>query len=136
MNRASPLQYVERMTPEQRLECGIEAFDTCRARGEQKREADILKQCEQWLTLHGVCYLHLSPKAREKKGWPDLVFCWRCVPWAIEIKTPTGRTTPDQDDILLALRGDGWHVAVCRSLPDLIDAVTQAGHPRPLCAEE
>ena len=39
-----------------------------------KAESDLQGHAENLLGLYGVAFLHLSPKAREKKGWPDLTF--------------------------------------------------------------
>jgi hypothetical protein len=57
-----------------------------------------------------------------KPGWPDLVLPVRqpgslgSVPGlAIEMKTTTGRTTPEQDAWLDLLASSGWTTALCRS---------------------
>lgn len=78
-------------------------------------EKEMQSLCEQYLSLHGIVYLHLSPMAREKVGWPDLTFVIRGVPCAVELKTPCGRVTDDQERMLNRMKHNGWRVAVIRS---------------------
>lgn len=78
-------------------------------------ERDLLRLCCHDLTRAGVQYLHLSPQAREKRGWPDLVFVLNGIPWAVELKTATGVVSEDQQRIMEAMAVNGWHVAVVRS---------------------
>jgi len=77
--------------------------------------------CEQWLRQHDVEYLHLSPRAREHRGWPDLTFALRGMPCAVELKGPGGVVSADQAACLERLAANGWRVAVLRSLPEVCD---------------
>lgn len=43
----------------------------CRCEGS---EAELLRACQHELSRRNIAYLHLSPRARELAGWPDLVF--------------------------------------------------------------
>ena len=86
-------------------------------------ESQTQDECEQWLTLHRHVYLHLSCKAREKKGWPDLVFWVRGIPFAVELKNATGTLRKEQAEILQEMADDGVHVAVCRSSAAMIGFV-------------
>jgi hypothetical protein len=83
-----------------------------------KNEAELQKLCEQELGRRGIEYLHLSPKAREKKGWPDLTFVTAGHAWAIELKTDTGKLSPDQKDILPRMESNGWEVRIVRTFDD------------------
>ena len=98
-------------------------------------EKELLRLCECELTRRGIIYLHLSPMAREKIGWPDLVFVtptrphteWEklidepehtATPWAIELKQVAGRVTPEQEAMLAAMNANGWHTEIIRSYED------------------
>ena len=61
-----------------------------------------------------------------KPGYPDLTIPRRRAGWyglAIELKSPTGRVSEDQQDWLTAFSEDGWLVAVCRTVEEFIAAV-------------
>jgi hypothetical protein len=83
------------------------------------REAVLQQAAEQWLALHGIEYLHLSPRAREKQGWPDLVFAVNGRAVAIELKKPSGVVSEAQRDCLDRLAANGWRVAVARSIEEV-----------------
>jgi hypothetical protein len=90
-----------------------------------KAEAPLLGDCEKALRWRGIAYLHISHRAREKKGWPDLVFCfmrdgerWPC---AVELKSAKGKLTPEQECMLTLMRVNGWHTYVLRVLGDMVD---------------
>jgi len=78
-------------------------------------EKELQRLCEQELSRRGIVYLHLSPMAREKVGWPDLVFCANGIPRAVELKTAIGRLSPDQERILSRMQANGWQTQVIRS---------------------
>ena len=94
-----------------------------------KLEKDILRQCHNELTRRGVkCCLHLSYRAREAKGWPDLTFAWKGVPCAGECKCKEagGSLSEDQERVLADMRADGWTTGVWWSLEEFkafLDAV-------------
>lgn len=79
-----------------------------------KLEKALQRLCELELRRRGIEYLHLSPKAREKVGWPDLVFCVKGRPCAVELKGPQGQLSADQKRMLDAMEANGWEVAVLR----------------------
>jgi len=122
-----PDNLVRLMSPADRAALGVETSAEAAARGEARREAELQKQVERWLMLHGIEYLHLSPRAREKAGWPDLVFAVQGQAVAVELKTATGMLSEAQEACLARLQADGWRVAVCRSVPDVVALVTGLG---------
>ena len=95
---------------------------------DRQAEKELQGQCEARLRRDGIEFLHLSPRAREKKGWPDLTFalrmptsCKTCFvhyheprPVAVELKTATGRISEDQKRTLGRMAGNGWQVRVAR----------------------
>ena len=78
-------------------------------------EKELQRLCEQALNSRGIVYLHLSPMAREKIGWPDLVFCVCGKPYAVELKTLKGKLTVDQSRMMIRMEGNGWHTHIIRS---------------------
>jgi len=107
------------VSPADRAALGLETAVEARGRGEARREADLQRAAEQWLSLQGIWFLHLSPRAREKAGWPDLVFAVAGRPVAIELKSATGQLSEVQEYCLARLRQNGWQTAVCRSLDEV-----------------
>jgi len=90
-------------------------------------EAQLQRLCEQELSRRRIAYLHLSFRAREKKGWPDLTFVlpteWGKpgIPWAVELKTASGVVSKDQKAMLRDMELNGWQVRVIRSFEDFRD---------------
>jgi hypothetical protein len=80
-----------------------------------KLEKDLQRLCEHELTRRGIWFLHLSPKAREKHGTPDLLFALAGRAVAIELKTVDGKVSDDQARCHQEMRANGWTVIVCRS---------------------
>jgi hypothetical protein len=64
-----------------------------------------------------------------KAGVPDyLIFGFRdgrtpSTPLAIELKVGAGRTSPEQDEWIAALRRCGWRVEVCSSVEEVLAAL-------------
>ena len=100
------------------------------AKADARRESELQRDCERELTRRGIEFLHLSPRSREKTGWPDLTFAipepgsefspvWRLgTPMAIELKTAGGRLSQEQELCLAAMQRNGWYVRVVRTFED------------------
>ena len=103
-------------------------------------ERDLQRLCEQELSRRGIWWLHLSPRAREKAGVPDLLFTiWTDMElrpilgndcreqfgqgWAIELKTATGRLSAEQKTTLERMAQNGWRTAVVRSYEEFREVV-------------
>ena len=80
-----------------------------------KLERDLQRLCEHELTRRGIWFLHLSPKAREKQGTPDLLFALAGGAVAVELKTVDGKVSDDQARCHQEMTNNGWTVEVCRS---------------------
>jgi hypothetical protein len=91
-------------------------------------ESDLQWLCESELNRNGIEYLHLSPRAREKKGWPDLVFAINRVPYAVELKAPGGKLSEDQERRLSRMGNptNGWVMRVLRSFEEFHRLVADA----------
>jgi hypothetical protein len=56
-----------------------------------------------------------------KPGVPDLILPRSCGQWrgfAVELKSPTGRVSPDQQEWLNSLAEEGYTTSVCRTLSE------------------
>jgi len=103
------------LTPKQRKELGHVTPEEIAARVEVKLERELQKHCNSLLTRHNIKFLHLSHRAREKKGWPDLTFVLPgSRPIAVELKTKDGRLRPEQKEMLAGMAADGWETYVIR----------------------
>jgi hypothetical protein len=89
---------------------------------EYERELEVL--CENWLRQHDIYFIHLSPRAREKAGIVDLIFCIDGKPFACELKSHTGKTTGPQRDAMTRMAANGWTVAVVRSWEQFISVIS------------
>ena len=118
-----PPEILRRMKLEDRKALGVKTPEEAADDHAAKLESDLQKKCESYLMRHAITYLHLSPRAREKRGWPDLTFCLEGKPMAIELKTATGRLSDDQKRVLPAMERDGWHVHVVRSYREFVRIV-------------
>jgi hypothetical protein len=88
-----------------------------------RRESELQQVCERYLLYHGIWYVHLSHRARECPGMPDLLFSINGVPMAAELKTATGRLSGVQLDTHKEMERNGWLVAVCRTLDQFVDFI-------------
>ena len=122
-----PQDILLRMRPEDRAATGQLTPQEITDKHEAKREKELQQQCETYLTRHAIEYLHLSHRAREKKGWPDLTMAVNGTPLAIELKTATGRLSDDQTSVLAAMRRNGWSVHIVRSYQEFVRVVESAG---------
>ena len=98
-------------------------------KADAKAEKILQVQCENYLRLNDIEFLHLSSRAREKEGWPDLVFCLRGIPWAVELKTATGTVSEEQSRVLTNMTHNGWTVRVIRSFMEF-RKIVMAGLPK------
>lgn len=91
-----------------------------------KAESDLQSLCENELNRRRIACLHLSFRAREKKGWPDLTFALSGRPIAVELKSASGKLSPEQVTMLTMMQENGWEVYVMRRAEVFIDLLN--GH--------
>jgi len=120
--RAIPYEIARLMSLEDLQAIGAASYAQAEARGDARRERDLQRQCEAFLQYRGIWYLHLSHRAREQAGWPDLVFCVAGRPVAVELKSATGKLSDEQRECLAGLQANGQHVYVCRTFEEFIAA--------------
>lgn len=81
-------------------------------------EKELQRLCEHDLSARDIWYLHLSPRAREKIGCPDLLFVIQGVAWAVELKSATGVLNKEQEANMEQMSKNGWRTAVVRSFAE------------------
>ena len=113
------------MSPEDRQAAWVTTPEEAASAQAAEYEADLQRLCELDLHREGIEYIHLSPRAREKAGWPDLTFvlpqagpAWAPprpgIPYAVELKAKNGRLSADQEATLKRMAMNGWRTAVVR----------------------
>ena len=104
------------MPASERKAMGIKTVQEAQGSYDDRAEKDLMRLCMAELSRRGVRVVHhLSHRAREHAGYPDLTFVWRGVPMACELKTRMGVVSADQEATLAAMRLDGWRTMVCRT---------------------
>ncbi len=119
------------MRPADRKAAGVLTPEERTAKADAGLERELQAKCEGWLARHGIAYLHLSPRAREKAGWPDLVFARSTggsrpatIAYAVELKSARGRLRDGQKAMLEEMARNGWTTAVVRSYEGFVELVT------------
>ena len=110
-----PGNIVRLMSPADRKALGILTPDERTAKADDRAEKELQRLCEQELSRRGIEYIHLSFRAREKRGYPDLTFALDGVPVAVELKSATGKLSPDQVKVMQRMERNGWRTHVVRS---------------------
>lgn len=86
-------------------------------------ERELQKLCEQELSRRGIWFIHLSHRAREKVGCPDILACVNGVAFACELKSATGKLSEDQKSTLEQMAGNGWKTCVVRSFTQFLEEI-------------
>lgn len=76
--------------------------------------------------VRGIVHSRMDQATTQARGVPDFLFAIDGVPLALEAKVRNRKPTPEQLGWLAALRLDGWHTAVVRSMADVETTVQQA----------
>jgi hypothetical protein len=106
------------MIPADRKALGILTQSERQKKVDGTAEKEIQRLCEMELSRRGIVYLHLSPMAREKCGWPDLTFVVLGVPYAVELKTAAGKLSEDQIRVMREMERNGWRTHIVRSFEE------------------
>ena len=64
-----------------------------------------------------------------QKGWPDYLVIHDGKFVGLELKTPTGRVSPEQKACGTSMSGNGGDYFICRDLTDVDTALAMAGVP-------
>jgi len=120
------------MSEADRTALGVRTVEERQGKAEEIAEKELQRLCEAELSRRRIVYLHLSFRAREKKGWPDLTFVlptgWGKpgIPWAVELKTASGVVSKEQKTMFRDMELNGWQVRVIRSFEDFRDILETA----------
>ncbi len=90
-------------------------------------EASLHNMVMQYLNLHEIFYIHstFGKRTRSTKGTPDFCFAVNGQACAVELKTPSGELSPDQEQAIATMRKNGWAVEVATSLQQVIGFVAR-----------
>lgn len=119
------------MNKDDRKEFGLESEPEDAKSGEKQNAHDKASEkvlqglCDSALSLRSIEGLHLSYKAREKKGWPDLVFAINGQAIAVELKVGKNKLSEDQERVRAALVANGWHYYVVRTYDEFVAVLTK-----------
>jgi len=98
-------------------------------------EGEIEDDVVNYLGLRGVRRVirqRRDKRTRTKKGTPDLIFAYRGLPCAWEVKRPGEDLREDQEERRTEMLADGWHHETVRGVEDAwkilngLDAVADA----------
>ena len=103
------------MSPADRKELGVLTPVERTAKADDKAEKELQRLCEQELSRRGIEYIHLSFRAREKRGYPDLTFAMNGTPIAVELKSAIGKLSEDQIRVMQRMEQNGWKTYIVRS---------------------
>jgi len=114
------------MRPEDRKRLQILTPEQINEKVDNALEKELQKHCENWLRQNQIEFLHMSFRAHEKIGWPDLVFAnpfdgGRF--YAVELKAKHGIVKPEQHDCLYAISSNGGKSKVIRSFEEFLEFV-------------
>lgn len=94
-------------------------------RGDVANERELQKLCELELSRRGIWFIHLSPRAREKEGTPDILCAVNGHAFACELKSATGRLSEAQKSTLELMASNGWKTHVCRTYQEFVNALNE-----------
>ncbi len=84
----------------------------------EEKEAQLQRDCEEYLTKIGAWWLHLRNAKRNKVGVPDLIIVYRGKIYGIELKSRGGKATKEQLINLAYLKAQGAVTGVIRSFEE------------------
>ena len=92
-------------------------------KGDLANERELQRLCEQELSRRNIWFIHLSFRAREKVGCPDILCAVNGQAYAFELKGPGGRLSDEQKSTLEHMASNGWKTNVCRSYAEFVSAL-------------
>lgn len=88
-----------------------------------RRESELKKLVIEYIRLHDVHWIHDTRSDRPHTGpvgTPDLLFAYRAIPCAIELKYGKGTSSDAQKGAIDQMMRDGWETLVARNLDDVM----------------
>lgn len=111
---------------ERRRICGTPLTSPERqAREDLKLERELHKLICLELSRREIVFIHsrTDRKATIGVGLPDFCFVIRSIPIAVEVKTESGKLTPEQVSTRLKMIENGWQYFIVRSFTDFAEVM-------------
>ena len=129
---------LRRMDPKDRAALGKagRTFAECEEQRLFNAEKDLQSEIRQDLNRREIEYINPDMRKRSALpvGWPDFTFVYLGIPLALEAKVQGRKPRPNQAEMHVKLRRNGWQVFVVESLADVLTILRDidAGvNPRP-----
>lgn len=84
----------------------------------EKKESQLQRDCEEYLTKIGAWWLHLRNAKRNKVGVPDLLIVYHGKVYGIELKSRGGKATKEQMINLAYLKAQGATTGIARTFEE------------------
>lgn len=107
----------------------------CHAIAVAKCERELQGQLVNLLRLKGVRFVvnqRFGVKTTAPKGTPDILFSFKGISCAWEVKMPKEHPRPDQVKAMEEMTEDGWQCAVIRSYDEALKEFTRLTAIKPL----
>jgi hypothetical protein len=98
---------------------GVTFAEACEA-GEDRAEKEIQKQVGDYLRMRGIPFYcsRMDKATTGSVGWPDYTFPFKGKFWSFEVKTRTGKLSPEQEACGAAIQSNGGEYKVIRSVAE------------------
>jgi hypothetical protein len=97
------------------------------AKKERETEVEIQDEIERYLRIRGFAFLRprMDRETTVKIGWPDFTLAPWGIPIAFEVKTDTGKVSPEQERCHREMTSgpNGWRVMVVRNVQEVVSAL-------------
>jgi hypothetical protein len=87
---------------------------------EVEQEKVLQSDTEDWLDERSIYWHHDLDRRKDIPGVPDLLICHNGRFVAVELKSRTGKLSPEQAGELAKIRRSGGSTFVCRSMEEFI----------------
>lgn len=140
MSTVLPNHVLRLMSPADRAKLGPAGLtsEEAMAAHECRTEKELQELIVLWLMAHRgvnrVIRSRTDKKTTTEAGTPDLLFLYKHIPHAWELKTPTGKVTVAQERAAVAFLNDGWRWAVIRSFSQAWDIIERQLREEPITA--
>jgi hypothetical protein len=115
---------LRRMDPKDRAALGKagRTFAECEEKRQFDAEKDLQSEIRQDLNRREIEYINPDMRKRSALpvGWPDFTFVYLGIPLALEAKVQGRKPRPNQAEMHVKLRRNGWQVFVVESLADVL----------------
>jgi hypothetical protein len=115
----------------QKLGREFRTFEEMQLAAERYTERKLHAQIRNLLSLNALIFFEsrMDRRTTQRKGAPDFLFAKNGVPVAWECKTGKSKLRPEQEEMLEAMKKNGWHTKVIRSLQEAADDLREITGP-------